>query len=190
MLFLDLRGFTAFAETADPEDVMNVLREYQAETGRIVADYQGTLERFSGDAMMIFLNDPVPVQNHVEQGVRMAIAMRNRLEALRIQWSKRGYELGAGIGIATGYATLGLVGFERRNDYAAIGTVTNLAARLCGEAQHGQILVTERVRHFVENLVSVEPVGELTLKGFSRPVAAYNIAGLRNLAPSTRSGSA
>ena len=189
VLFLDLRGFTAFAETADPEDVMNVLREYQAETGRIVADYQGTLERFSGDAMMIFLNDPVPVQNHVEQGVRMAIAMRNRLEALRIQWGKRGYELGAGVGIATGYATLGLVGFERRTDYAAIGTVTNLAARLCGEAQHGQILVTERVRHFVENLVSVEPVGELTLKGFSRPVAAYNIAGLRNHAPSTRSGS-
>jgi len=189
VLFLDLRGFTAFAETADPEDVMNVLREYQAETGRIVADYQGTLERFSGDAMMIFLNDPVPVQNHVEQGVRMAIAMRNRLEALRIQWGKRGYELGAGVGIATGYATLGLVGFERRTDYAAIGTVTNLAARLCGEAQHGQILVTERVRHFVENLVSVEPVGELTLKGFSRPVAAYNIAGLRNYAPSTRSSS-
>jgi len=113
----------------------------------------------------------------------MAIAMRNRIEELRIRWSKRGYELGAGIGIATGYATLGLIGFERRTDYAAIGTVTNLAARLCGEAQHGQILVSERVRHLVENLVSVEPVGELTLKGFSRPVAAYNIAGLRNLAP-------
>jgi signal transduction histidine kinase/class 3 adenylate cyclase len=190
VLFLDLRGFTAFAETADPEDVMNVLREYQAEMGRIIADYQGTLERFSGDAMMVFLNDPIPVQNHAEQGARMAVAMRNRLEALRIQWGKRGYELGAGVGIATGYATLGLVGFERRTDYAAIGTVTNLAARLCGEAQHGQILVTERVRHFVENLVSVEPVGELTLKGFSRPVAAYNIAGLRNHAPSTRGGSA
>src|SRR5207249_9306564 len=97
------------------------------------ADYQGTLERFSGDAMMVFLNDPIPVQNHAEQGARMAVAMRNRLEALRIQWSKRGYELGAGIGIATGYATLGLVGFERRTDYAAIGTVTNLAARLCGD---------------------------------------------------------
>jgi class 3 adenylate cyclase len=167
---------------------MNVLREYQAEMGRIVPDYQGTLERFSGDAIMIFLNDPVPVQNHAEQGVRMAIAMRNRIEALRIQWSKRGYELGAGTGIATGYATLGLIGFERRTDYAAIGTVTNLAARLCGEAQHGQILVSERVRHLVENLVSVEPVGELTLKGFSRPVAAYNITGLRTLAPSTRGG--
>ncbi|MGH7208257.1 MAG: adenylate/guanylate cyclase domain-containing protein [Nitrospiraceae bacterium] len=180
-----MRGFTAFAETADPEDVMKVLREYQAEMGRIIADYQGTLERFSGDAMMVFLNDPIPVQDHAQQGVRMAIAMRNRLDELRIQWSKRGYELGAGIGIATGYATLGLIGFERRTDYAAIGTVTNLAARLCGEAQHGHILVSGRVLHLVESLVSVEPVGELALKGFSRPVAAYNIAGLRNLAPKT-----
>lgn len=181
VVFIDLRGFTAFAETAEPEDLMAVLREYQAEMGRLISEYNGTIERFSGDAMMIFFNDPIPVPNHAERAVRMAVAMRNRIAELRLEWGKRGVDLGTGIGVATGYATLGLIGFEGRKDYAAIGAVTNLAARLCGEAQHGQILVSGRVMHLVEDLVRTEPVGNLALKGFHRPVLAYNVTGLAEL---------
>jgi signal transduction histidine kinase/class 3 adenylate cyclase len=181
--FIDLRGFTSFAETAEPEDVMTVLQDYQAEMGRLITEHHGVIERFSGDAIMIFFNDPVPVPNHAEQAVRLAIAMRSAVEGLKHKWRQRGTELGAGIGVATGYATLGLVGFEQRNDYAAIGAVTNLAARLCGEARHGQILISERVRHFVKDLVHAESVGTLTLKGFQKPVQAYNVAGLREPRP-------
>ncbi len=176
--FIDLRGFTGFTETAEPEDTIAVLQEYQAEMGRVIGGYQGVIERYSGDAMMIYFNDPVPVPNHAEQAVRMAIAMRQRMNQLRREWKRRSIELGAGIGIATGYATLGLVGCERRKDYAAIGAVTNLAARLCGEARHGQILISERVRHLVKDLVHADSVGALTLKGFQKPVTAYNVAGL------------
>jgi len=178
VLFIDLRGFTAFADSADPEDVMAVLRQYQGEMGRIVTAYQGTLERFSGDAMMIFFNDPLPLPNHPEQAVRMAIAMRDRVSQLQDGWKRYGFDLGAGVGIATGYATLGVVGFEKRTDYAAIGKVTNLAARLCGEAQHGQILVSGRVHELVKPLVRADPVGDMKLKGFQAPVATYNIVGL------------
>jgi len=183
VVFIDLRGFTAFAETAEPEDVMAVLQEYQAEMGRLIADHHGVIERFSGDAIMIFFNDPVPLPNHAEQAVRLAVAMRGGVVQLKRKWAQRGIDLGAGIGVATGYATLGLVGFEQRRDYAAIGAVTNLAARLCGEARHGQILISERVRHFVKDLVHAEPVGSLTLKGFHKPVPAYNVAGLAEPRP-------
>jgi len=179
VLFIDLRGFSAFAETAEPEELMTVLRQYQTEMGRLISEYHGTLERFAGDSMMVFFNDPIPVPNHAEHAVRMAIAMRNRMNELRAQWNNRGIDLGAGIGISAGYATLGVIGFEGRKDYAAIGPVTNLAARLCSEAQHGQILVSGRFLQLVEPLVCAEPVGNLTLKGFHQPVPAYNVTGLR-----------
>jgi signal transduction histidine kinase/class 3 adenylate cyclase len=179
VFFIDLRGFTAFAETAAPEDLMAVLREYQTEMGYLISDHQGTLERFSGDAIMIFFNDPIPIPNHAEQAVRMGIAMRHRSNELREQWAKRGIELGVGIGIATGFASIGVVGFEERKDYAAIGPVTNLAARLCSEAQHGQILVSSHLLRLVEPLVVAQPVGNVTLKGFHKPVPVFNITGLR-----------
>lgn len=179
VVFIDLRGFTAFAEIAAPEEVMAVLREYQTEMGRLVSDHDGTLERFSGDAMMIFFNDPLPVPNHAEQAARLAIAMRQRVAELQARWRKRGFDLGAGIGIATGYATLGAIGFEGRQDYAAIGPVTNLAARLCGEARNGQVLTTGRFLELVERLTVAEPIGDLVLKGFQRPVSVYNVTGLR-----------
>ena len=173
--FLDLRGFTAFAETADPEEVMGVLRDYHAAMGRIILEHEGTLERFTGDGMMIFFNDPVPVANAQERAVRMAVAMRDGVQRLMEGWRKRGYDLAVGVGIAQGYATIGAIGFEGRWDYGAIGTVTNLAARLCGEAKAGQILVSRRLWGAVEDLVEVEPAGELTLKGFSKPVDAFNV---------------
>jgi signal transduction histidine kinase/class 3 adenylate cyclase len=176
VVFIDLRCFTAFAETAEPEEVLEVLQEYQTEMGRVISDHQGVIEHFSGDAIMIFLNDPVPVPNHAEQAVRMAIAMRNRIGQLKKRWGKRAFDLGAGIGVATGYATLGLIGSEKRKDYAAIGAVTNLAARLCGEAKDGQILISERVMHLVQGVASTESVGSLMLKGFHKPVLAYNVA--------------
>jgi class 3 adenylate cyclase len=179
VVFLDLRGFTAFAETAEPEEVMGVLREYHAAMGELILAHEGTLERFTGDGMMIFFNDPVPVPNPQERAVRMAVAMRERVDDLMRGWRKRGYELDFGVGIAEGYATIGAIGFEGRWDYGAIGMVTNLAARLCGEAQPGQILVSRRLHGVVEDFVTAEPVGELSLKGFSRPVTAYNVTGLK-----------
>ena len=179
VIFLDLRGFTAFAETADPEDVMGVLREYHAEMGKLVLEHEGTLERFTGDGMMIFFNDPVPVDDAAERAVRMAVAMRDRVTALIGRWRKRGYELGLGVGIAQGYATIGAIGFEGRWDYGAIGNVTNVAARLCGEAQAGQILLSSRVASTVEDLIETEEIGALTLKGFARPVPAFNLLRLK-----------
>jgi class 3 adenylate cyclase len=175
VVFLDLRGFTAFAGTADPEEVMSVLREYHAEMGKLILEHEGTLERFTGDGMMIFFNDPVPVDDPAERAVRMAVAMRDRVATLIGRWHKRGYDLGLGVGIAQGYATIGAIGFEGRWDYGAIGTVTNLAARLCGEAQPGQILLSSRVASGVEDLIETEEIGALTLKGFARPVPAFNI---------------
>jgi adenylate cyclase len=178
VVFLDLRGFTAFAETAEPEEVMAVLREYHAEMGRLILAAEGTLERFTGDGMMIFFNDPVEVPDPAARAVRMAAAMRERIGALVAGWRKRGFELDFGIGIAQGYATIGAIGFEGRWDYGAIGTVTNLASRLCGEARPGQILLSQRVAGGVEGIAQVEPVGELALKGFQRPVKAYNVVRL------------
>jgi len=175
VVFLDLRGFTAFAETSEPEEVMGVLREYHAEMGKLILVNEGTLERFTGDGMMIFFNDPVPVPNPAERAIRMAVAMRDRVAELIQKWRKQGYDLDFGVGIAQGYATLGAIGFEGRWDYGAIGTVTNLAARLCGEAKPGQILISQRLLATVEELVETQAVGELILKGFSRPITAHNV---------------
>src|SRR5690349_3102011 len=183
VVFIDLRGFTAFAETAEPEEVMTVLREYHAEMGRIIVDAEGTLERFTGDGMMIFFNDPVPVPDPGPRAVRMAMAMRERIGGLTESWRRRGFDLDFGIGIAQGYATIGAIGFEGRLDYGAIGTVTNLASRLCGEAKPGQILLSQRVASGVESIAQVEAVGELALKGFQRPVKAYNVVRLGATAP-------
>lgn len=177
--FVDLRGFTAYAETAQPEELMAVLKQYQSAIGEVVSHFKGTLERFSGDAIMIFFNDPMPVPNHMEQATRMALVMRGRLEQLASHWTTRGIKLGAGIGLAAGYATLGVIGFEQRHDYAAIGGVTNLAARLCSEAQHGQILVSEEFLQGVEDVVDSESVGKLTLKGFQQARHVYNIIRLK-----------
>src|SRR2546427_79214 len=179
VVFLDLRGFTAFAETSEPEEVMGVLREYHAEMGKLILTHEGTLERFTGDGIMVFFNDPVPVPNQAERAIRMAVAMRDRVKELSTAWHKRGYDLALGMGIAQGYATIGAIGFEGRWDYGAIGTVTNLAARLCGEAQPGQTLISQRLLGTVEEFVEVEPVGELTLKGFHRPVTTHNVIRLK-----------
>jgi adenylate cyclase len=179
VVFLDLRGFTAFAETAEPEEVMGVLHEYHAEMGKLILEYEGTLEHFAGDGMMIFFNDPVPVANPAERAVRMTVAMRERVRDLSIKWRKLGHDLDFGVGIAQGYATIGAIGFEGRWEYGAIGSVPNLAARLCGEAKPGQILTPQRLLGSVEELVNAEPVGELTLKGFHRTVTAFNILGLK-----------
>jgi class 3 adenylate cyclase len=179
VVFLDLRGFTAFAETAEPEEVMSVLREYHAEMGRLILSWEGTLERFTGDGMMVFFNDPVQIADPTVRAVRMAVSMRQRLAELTMSWRKRGFDLDFGVGIAQGYATIGAIGFEGRVDYGAIGTVTNLASRLCGEAQPGQILLTQRVASGVEECAELEVVGELTLKGFHRPVKAYNAIRLK-----------
>lgn len=179
VVFLDLRGFTAFAETAEPEDVMAVLRGYHAAMGRLIQRHGGTLERFTGDGLMVFFNDPVVVPDATARAVRMALAMRDAADALGRDWQRRGIELGLAIGIAEGYATIGAIGFEDRIDYGAIGTVTNLAARLCGEAASGQILTNRRTLARVEALVACEEIGELALKGFSRPVAAVNLLALR-----------
>ena len=178
VVFLDLRGFTAFAETSEPEEVMGVLREYHAEMGMLVLTHEGTLERFTGDGIMVFFNDPVPLPNPAERAVRMALEMRERIAELTLKWRKLGYDLDFGIGIAQGYATIGAIGFEGRWDYGAIGTVTNLAARLCGEARPGQVLISQRVLAAVEDLVDVETVGDLHLKGFLKAAPAFNLVRL------------
>jgi class 3 adenylate cyclase len=175
VVFLDLRGFTAFAETNEPEEIMGVLREYHAEMGQVILTHEGTLERFAGDGMMVFFNDPVPVPDAAARAVRMTVAMHERLAPVTAKWRKLGFDLGFGAGIAQGFATIGAVGFEGRWDYGAIGTVTNLAARLCGEAKPGQTLISKRVLASVEDLAEVEPVGELQLKGFLKSVSAYNV---------------
>jgi adenylate cyclase len=179
VVFVDLRGFTAFAETAPPEEVMGVLHEYHREMGHLILEREGTLEHFAGDGLMVFFNDPVEVPDPRERAVRMALAMRGRVEVLVPQWRRRGYDLHFGVGIAHGIATLGAIGFEGRWDYGAIGSVSNLAARLCSEAKPGQVLISKSLLAAVEPLVTVEPVGELVLKGFAKPVSAFNVLGLR-----------
>jgi adenylate cyclase len=179
VVFCDLRGFTAFAESAEPEEVMIILREYHAALGELISQYEGTLERFAGDGIMVFFNDPMPCDDPPSRAVRMALAMRERVRELRARWRRRGYELGFGVGIAEGYATCGRIGFEGRYDYGAIGTVTNLAARLCGEAEDDQIVVSGRVYADVEAQVEAKEAGALTLKGLQRPVAAFHVLALR-----------
>jgi class 3 adenylate cyclase len=178
VVYLDLRGFTAFAENAEPEEVMDILHEYHAAMGKLILKYEGTLEHFAGDGMMIFFNDPVPVADAADRAVRMTVAMREQVRDLKIKWRKLGHDLDFGVAIAQGYATIGAIGFEGRWEYGAIGSVPNLAARLCGEAKPGEILVPQRLLGKVEDLVEAESAGELTLKGFHRPVAAFRVLGL------------
>jgi adenylate cyclase len=179
VVFCDLRGFTAFSETAEPEEVTGVLAEYHATVGPLVFQFEGTLEQFTADGLMVFFNDPLPCPDPAGRAVRMAVAMRQDVGDLIGTWRKCGYELGFGVGITMGYATLGQIGFEGRLDYTAIGTVINLASRLCDEARPGQILISQRVRLAVEEIAEAEPLGELTLKGFHGPVPAHNVVGLK-----------
>ena len=179
VVFLDLRGFTAFAETAEPEEVMGVLREYHAEMGKLILAHEGTLERFTGDGLVIFFNDPVPVPDAGIRAARMAVEMQERVSNLAVNWRRLGYDLGLGIGIAKGFATIGGIGFEGRLDYGAIGTVTNLAARLCGEAKGGEILLSTRLVGELEDLAEIERMAPLTLKGFARPVPACRLVRLK-----------
>ena len=178
VVFCDLRGFTTFAETSEPEEVMGVLNEYHAAIGDLIFRFEGTLESFAGDGLMVFFNDPMPCDDAPTRAIRMAVAMRTRVRDLADVWARRGHDLGFSVGIAQGYATLGRVGFEGRFDYAAIGSVTNLASRLCDHAAPWQILAAQRVRTGAEDVVVSDYVGELTLKGFSRPMPAFDIRGL------------
>ena len=177
VLFGDMRGFTAFSETAEPEDVIAVLREYHDALRPLIHQSEGTLSRFTGDGLMVIFNDPVPCSDPARRAVRLAIEMREAIASLVGAWSSRGYAIGFGVGVAQGYATLGAIGFEGRSDYTAHGTVVNIAARLCAEAKDGQILVTQRVAAAVGELTNFEPLGDLILKGISRPLAVLNVSG-------------
>jgi adenylate cyclase len=180
VVFCDLRGFTAFAESSEPEEVMEVLGEYHTALGELIFRYEGTLERFTGDGLMVFFNDPIPLDDPAQRAVEMALAMRDRVATLVESWSRLGHDLGFAVGIAQGFATLGRIGYEGRFDYAAIGTVTNLAARLCAEADAGQVLVSQRVFSAVDDVAVGESVGALKLKGFSRPIRAFAVSRMIN----------
>ena len=180
VVFCDLRGFTAFSETAEPEEVMSILREYHAGLGALINNFEGTIERFNGDGVMVLFNDPLPCPDPSARAVRMAVEMRDCIAGLTARWRKHGHELGFGIGIAHGYATLGCVGFEGRFQYSVTGTVANLAARLCDQAKSGEILIDGKVHAAVESMAELEPVGELALKGLHRPVLAFNVRELRS----------
>ncbi len=175
VVFLDLRGFTAFAEAVEPEEVMRALREFHAVMGQRILEFQGTLERFTGDGLMVFFNDPLPIQEPARRAAAMALAMKEDAARLSQQWKKRGYDLGLGVGIAQGYATVGAIGFEGRIDYGAIGSVTNLASRLCDLASPGEILVSQRVFAEIEPSVTGHDLGEVALHGFARPVRAFKL---------------
>lgn len=179
VLFCDLRGFTAFTEAAEPDQVMTVLHEFHQALGELIHRYEGTLERFAGDGLLTLFNDPLPCADHTLRAVRLAVDMRAHIEKLAHVWRGRGHELGFGIGIAVGPATLGKIGFDRRFDYAAIGSVTNLASRLCDEAKSGQILVDRHIRAVVEAQFHTQPLLPLNLKGFRLPVEAHEILALR-----------
>ena len=180
VVFCDLRGFTALSETAEPEEVMTILQEYHEAMGRLIADFGGTVEHFAGDGLMIFFNDPAPCPDPELQAVRLAVAMRDQMLVVSESWRGRGYEFGFGVGVAAGYATLGCIGFEGRFHYGAIGSTVNLAARLCGDARDGQVLVNARTRAALGDLADVEPLPDLTLKGFSRPVRAFSVLRFRS----------
>jgi adenylate cyclase len=175
VVFCDLRGFTAFAETAEPEEVMGVLKEYHSALGTLIHEFEGTLERFVGDGVLVLFNDPIPCQEPCLRAARMAAAMRARLKELSVRWRASGHALGFGVGIAHGYATLGPIGFEGRSDYAAIGTVVNLAARLCAEASDGRILVDSKVHAAIVGAAHLEPAGDLVLKGLHRAMPAFDL---------------
>ncbi len=179
VVFLDMRGFTAFTDTSEPEEVMSVLAEYHKVMGPLILRHEGTLERFVGDGMMIFFNDPIKLDNPALNAIRMALAMQEHFSPLRAAWKKRGHDLDLGIGFVQGYATLGAIGYEGRWDYACIGSVTNLAARLCSEAKGGQVLTNQKTLTRVEDIVDSEALGEVTLKGISHPVAAFNVTGFK-----------
>jgi adenylate cyclase len=179
VVFADLRGFTAFAESAEPEEVMAVLRAYHAALGELITAHEGTLERFVGDGVLVVFNDPLPQADHTERALRLALAMRDRVARLAEGWRRQGHELGFGVGVARGEATLGSVGFERRLEYSVIGSVPNLASRLCDAAKAGQILISERVHEAAKTRIEARYVGKLTLKGFQRPVPAYELLGMR-----------
>jgi len=176
VVFCDLRGYTAFTETAEPEEVLDFLREYHGALGPLVSQFEGTLDQFSGDGIMVFFNDPVPIPDPADRAVNMAVAMREAASGLIAAWRRRDRDLGFGAGIAQGYATLGQIGFAERSGYTAIGTVCNLAARLCAEAKDGQILISGRVAAAVEKIIPLEDLGSLTLKGLSQPVSAFNVS--------------
>ena len=176
VVFCDLRGFTSFAEIAEPEEVSKVVREYHETLGRLIHRYEATLERFTGDGLMVWFNDPLPCDEPALKAVRMAVEMREQVGALLGKWRKLGHDLGFGVGIAQGYATLGRIGFEGRFDYAAIGSVVNLAARLCSEANDGQILIDRKVQAATEGSTTTEPAGQFMLKGLHRPVTTFNVA--------------
>ena len=180
VVFCDLRGFTTFANTTEPEEVMAILREYHAAMGELIFRFEGTLERFTGDGLMVFFNDPVPCPDPAARAVRMAVDIRQQMRALTAKWQRRGHALDHGIGIAQGYATLGMIGFAGRVDYGAIGPVTNLAYRLCDEARGGQILISQRVYRDLEGLLEAEPLGERSLKGFLQPVPVFNVRALKD----------
>ena len=175
VVFCDLRGFTSFAESSEPEEVMGVLHEYHGALGELIFAYGGTLERFTGDGLMVFFNDPLPIDDAPERAIRMSVAMRDRVRVLAEGWRRRDHDLALGIGIAQGFATLGRIGFEGRFDYAAIGSVTNLAARLCGAAEPWQVLASQRVFHAAEPVANGRHIDELTLKGFSRPIRVFDV---------------
>ena len=186
--FLDMRGFTAFTDRSEPEEVMRVLAEYHRAMGELIVAHEGTLERFAGDGLMIFFNDPIELENPAANAMRMALAMQQRFASLRSGWRKQGYELDLGIGIARGYATLGTIGFEGRWDYACIGSVTNLAARLCARARGGQILTNAKTLASVEELVRAEPLGEVLVEGMTHPVQVFNLLGAAGLEASPLTG--
>jgi len=177
--FFDLRGFTPFTERAAPEEVMALLREYHARLGELVLRHGGTLERFAGDSVMVFFNDPVPIERPALEAVRLALAALRAFAPIAADWGRRGFELALGAGIAQGYATLGAIGFEGRWDYAAIGGVTNLAARLCAGAKGGEVLVCQRTMASIDEQATLEPVGPLELRGFAQPVPAFRVAGMK-----------
>jgi adenylate cyclase len=189
VLFCDLRGFTAFTEASEPEEVMGVLREYHENLGELIFQYEGTLERFLGDGIMIVFNDPIPCEDHTERAVRLALDMQQRVADLSKRWARMGHALGFGIGIASGYATLGQVGFEHRREYTAIGSVINLASRLCDEAKPGQVVISQRAFSAVEHCVDASHIGQLNLKGFNRPIDAYEVLSWRGQAPAGTSAS-
>jgi class 3 adenylate cyclase len=177
IVFLDLRGFTAFSDNAEPEEVMELLRSYHREMGSLVFKFEGTLERFMGDGIVVIFNDPILCEDHSHRAARMAIEMRDRVRDLRTAWRKKGYDLDLGVGLATGYATLGTMGFEGRMDYGTVGNLPNLASRLCAEAKGGQILTEQKTMSRLEEAFAAEPIDALSLKGIHRPVSAFNIIG-------------